>query len=100
MIRRPPRSTLFPYTTLFRSIEEVEEFDERCQRPALVKLDGAADAQIGLNVGRAAELIEGGFHAVDHHSIADRGGQRDGPRGLRLREEGHVESRGRVNGAR
>src|SRR2546430_15252798 len=26
MIRRPPRSTLFPYTTLFRSLErEVEE---------------------------------------------------------------------------
>src|SRR3712207_5689146 len=24
MIRRPPRSTLFPYTTLFRSLEEVE----------------------------------------------------------------------------
>src|SRR5256886_17025820 len=23
MIRRPPRSTLFPYTTLFRSIQEV-----------------------------------------------------------------------------
>src|SRR3712207_7208878 len=23
MIRRPPRSTLFPYTTLFRSIEEL-----------------------------------------------------------------------------
>src|SRR3712207_8233099 len=28
MIRRPPRSTLFPYTTLFRSerVERVEEF--------------------------------------------------------------------------
>src|SRR5256885_11222899 len=25
MIRRPPRSTLFPYTTLFRSIHEVGE---------------------------------------------------------------------------
>src|SRR5256885_17044479 len=25
MIRRPPRSTLFPYTTLFRSIEEAVE---------------------------------------------------------------------------
>src|SRR5947208_8196807 len=25
MIRRPPRSTLFPYTTLFRSVEEVAE---------------------------------------------------------------------------
>src|SRR2546430_13347353 len=24
MIRRPPRSTLFPYTTLFRSIDEYE----------------------------------------------------------------------------
>src|SRR3712207_7705283 len=23
MIRRPPRSTLFPYTTLFRSVDEV-----------------------------------------------------------------------------
>src|SRR3712207_9173905 len=31
MIRRPPRSTLFPYTTLFRSIpsDEVEELDEK-----------------------------------------------------------------------
>src|SRR3712207_8932397 len=25
MIRRPPRSTLFPYTTLFRSVREAEE---------------------------------------------------------------------------
>src|SRR5256885_12262701 len=24
MIRRPPRSTLFPYTTLFRSLDEVQ----------------------------------------------------------------------------
>src|SRR5438876_8884606 len=31
MLRRPPRSTLFPYTTLFRSIE----------RDPLVVLDGA-----------------------------------------------------------
>src|SRR2546425_1899663 len=30
MIRRPPRSTLFPYTTLFRSIDEVHRL-----RPAL-----------------------------------------------------------------
>src|SRR3712207_7998081 len=25
MIRRPPRSTLFPYTTLFRSVHEIRE---------------------------------------------------------------------------
>src|SRR5258708_20262805 len=30
MIRRPPRSTLFPYTTLFRSIhDDQEQADER-----------------------------------------------------------------------
>src|SRR3712207_7077529 len=26
MIRRPPRSTLFPYTTLFRSQSQIEDF--------------------------------------------------------------------------
>src|SRR2546425_5862105 len=30
MIRRPPRSTLFPYTTLFRSLREVDERLLRC----------------------------------------------------------------------
>src|SRR5687767_15307202 len=29
MIRRPPRSTLFPYTTLFRSLRS--EFDAQCR---------------------------------------------------------------------
>src|SRR2546422_8077541 len=28
MIRRPPRSTLFPYTTLFRSIPDQQEVNE------------------------------------------------------------------------
>src|SRR3989475_11904543 len=27
MIRRPPRSTLFPYTTLFRSLRELKAWD-------------------------------------------------------------------------
>src|SRR3712207_8221045 len=27
MIRRPPRSTLFPYTTLFRSVRELDSDD-------------------------------------------------------------------------
>src|SRR3712207_7538233 len=35
MIRRPPRSTLFPYTTLFRSqhVLEVDEYPLRRLRP-------------------------------------------------------------------
>src|SRR3712207_8707771 len=35
MIRRPPRSTLFPYTTLFRS---VHRFVEATETPALADL--------------------------------------------------------------
>src|SRR3712207_7063974 len=35
MIRRPPRSTLFPYTTLFRSVAGQAQSTERRQ-PALV----------------------------------------------------------------
>src|SRR2546426_8393764 len=32
MIRRPPRSTLFPYTTLFRSLRRPAEGDGAAQR--------------------------------------------------------------------
>src|SRR3712207_8572611 len=32
MIRRPPRSTLFPYTTLFRSAPLVDDADDQEQR--------------------------------------------------------------------
>src|SRR5690348_18214902 len=32
MIRRPPRSTLFPYTTLFRSVEWQAEIKSRQER--------------------------------------------------------------------
>src|SRR5438034_7890096 len=46
MIRRPPRSTLFPYTTLFRSLL----FD------ALVFPVGTGDANY---IGSAVETIEG-----------------------------------------
>src|SRR5205807_5593475 len=32
MLRRPPRSTLFPYTTLFRSLLELEGGDRQLDR--------------------------------------------------------------------
>src|SRR3712207_7416743 len=40
MIRRPPRSTLFPYTTLFRSVVVPDQVEE-----ALVARQGAAGVQ-------------------------------------------------------
>src|SRR3712207_7914239 len=42
MIRRPPRSTLFPYTTLFRSIDDLFE-----TIPEGVRLDRALDLPPG-----------------------------------------------------
>src|SRR5688572_32027611 len=42
MIRRPPRSTLFPYTTLFRSLRAVAPVGEH---------DGCRGRQAGLLVG-------------------------------------------------
>src|SRR5256885_12158957 len=39
MIRRPPRSTLFPYTTLFRSVVRSREPVQAQRRGRLVPLD-------------------------------------------------------------
>src|SRR5438034_8708792 len=51
MIRRPPRSTLFPYTTLFRSGQEA---GVQVERPRLG--EKALAGQLGLQgVGRSEE---------------------------------------------
>src|SRR2546427_8886968 len=42
MIRRPPRSTLFPYTTLFRSVKQ----DLRVRRAAPAKLSRESPDQL------------------------------------------------------
>src|SRR3989441_8561760 len=40
MIRRPPRSTLFPYTTLFRSLGGGHDEREQTLNQLLVEMDG------------------------------------------------------------
>src|SRR3712207_8130985 len=64
MIRRPPRSTLFPYTTLFRS-----------------GAPGARRRRRGPGGPRA--------RAPDNHAQPARDGDRDG-RGLHARSEEHT----------
>src|SRR2546426_6195627 len=75
MIRRPPRSTLFPYTTLFRSTGVpdvvdpvggswyVEALTERVEREAGALLDEIEQA------GGAARAVERGMF---QEAIADR----------------------------
>src|SRR2546427_7532821 len=53
MIRRPPRSTLFPYTTLFRS--QIREVPSQHVVEALVVLLAEAPTKIGV---RGEEAVE------------------------------------------
>src|SRR5258708_30754019 len=53
MIRRPPRSTLFPYTTLFRS--QTSHFLLRSARELC---DGAADHQMSVRDDRRLEVAD------------------------------------------
>src|SRR2546422_3668645 len=46
MIRRPPRSTLFPYTTLFRSLQDFFGIEFMPQGPATA---GSFDDRAGVN---------------------------------------------------
>src|SRR5256885_13590047 len=68
MIRRPPRSTLFPYTTLFRSgVDEVELV-------RLAVLGAVHQAHSGGLDGDAALALE--VHAVEELSLLLPLGQR------------------------
>src|SRR2546426_11626973 len=59
MIRRPPRSTLFPYTTLFRSVARDEAIERGVERQlrAFVRRDGAQQI---AGVGWSAEDLSEG----------------------------------------
>src|SRR2546426_5653763 len=67
MIRRPPRSTLFPYTTLFRSHEQ-----ERAACRLVVGVGGQLDRDPGRpgESGRREQRRAGGCEAEGTH--ADR----------------------------
>src|SRR5256885_11814902 len=76
MIRRPPRSTLFPYTTLFRSagLTEVHERVERCGRSdpdgeEPFRASPACSAQVeGQGRGRQGQRAEADHHRRDRKS--------------------------------
>src|SRR3989441_6366860 len=76
MIRRPPRSTLFPYTTLFRSLERVLEQGVRCGVAGVhVVHRGGGDAEHARrSAGRLGMLLEQvGWHVLDE--LARHGGR-------------------------
>src|SRR2546430_10371588 len=81
MIRRPPRSTLFPYTTLFRSLgaqardelrRGVVALAQRQQDLAVERADGAGVAvrQVDAAVGHA-QVVEDGLELILRHQVAE-----------------------------
>src|SRR2546427_6302657 len=62
MIRRPPRSTLFPYTTLFRSHGTSTEMNDRVETQAL---------KLALG-NRAANIPMSGLKSQIGHAQGDR----------------------------
>src|SRR2546422_9804460 len=81
MIRRPPRSTLFPYTTLFRSHLVLVE-----GHPAVVRDDAGEGPNVfgDLSLVLPQEFTGGGVHSVhpvegqggrgrEHHAVVDDG---------------------------
>ena len=52
------------------AVEEVEELDEGKDLPAVAEVDGAGDAEVGLDVRGSAELVEDGGDAVDGDALA------------------------------
>src|SRR3712207_7900376 len=56
MIRRPPRSTLFPYTTLFRSPKEVQDVLEKIRSTIR---ESAPKAEEAISYGIPAFRLNG-----------------------------------------
>src|SRR3989475_6795343 len=101
MIRRPPRSTLFPYTTLFRSSEVLRHDGGRRDEPAdqRLALGVAQVARNGLLVARLDEPPVGaagatGGSAEAPEVVTDTGLLDLDDLGAELAEERRAERRG------
>src|SRR2546425_8680296 len=66
MIRRPPRSTLFPYTTLFRSVSILSY--QHCENRLLSSTGGAEVTGVGLEASEARGFEHGGYRSEEHTS--------------------------------
>src|SRR5256885_16861674 len=84
MIRRPPRSTLFPYTTLFRSLivpdslrSESSDLEARARAGEIVRVEierrrkDGRPIQVRLSAAAVKAVPEGGLVAL-YEDISDR----------------------------
>src|SRR3712207_331837 len=88
MIRRPPRSTLFPYTTLFRSLYEAAL---AAPRGPMLEIGGYC-GKSAIYLGAAAAERGTVVYSVDHH----RGSEEHQP-GEEYHDPELVDADGRVD---
>src|SRR3712207_7736951 len=73
MIRRPPRSTLFPYTTLFRSFVDCEiEMAVRLVQIEVLELSGCGQHDICVVACVGHELLMDDGEEIFAHQAGDR----------------------------
>src|SRR2546425_8417178 len=69
MIRRPPRSTLFPYTTLFRSVEPREPLHWRTGT-SLTPLSDQPASPTERSMKRSSQVLRSEEHTSELQSLA------------------------------
>src|SRR3712207_7549872 len=72
MIRRPPRSTLFPYTTLFRSLARP---GDQVEGPELLPGADVVGADLRGDVAKLPRPGAGDVRGADHHHVAHDDGR-------------------------
>src|SRR3989442_10464474 len=72
MIRRPPRSTLFPYTTLFRSMRRRHGRQEDHGRRTDVKVPGDLDTHVQYRPADGGVGVDGAVRRTVLHVGVDR----------------------------
>src|SRR3712207_7446507 len=70
MIRRPPRSTLFPYTTLFRSVPE--RCDGSRPRPRKTVIEGGGGGAVTILVDAESKILVQGITGQTGRLFAER----------------------------
>src|SRR5260221_2774241 len=75
MIRRPPRSTLFPYTTLFRSLSDRERVRQRCggtDRSAQTVQRGYAGDRKSTRLPSSHTVLSDAEFSLKHNQLDQR----------------------------
>src|SRR5258706_7451356 len=71
MIRRPPRSTLFPYTTLFRSIDAFDQWGVELGKVLAQRIIPELESTAALTLGHDSSTDRSEEHTSELQSLTN-----------------------------